>query len=70
MYNDQLRPRAIFVGQVSQEGLPGSSNGWAANVHKSGRLPEGDLIAAREKTVAVKTALGEGWVGERLLEEG
>lgn len=68
--NDQLRPRAVFVGQVPQEGVPGSGNGWAADVHEGGGLPEGEVIAAGEETVAVGTAFGEGWVGQRLLERG
>lgn len=70
MYNDQLRPRAIFVGEVSQEGFPGGGDGWAAHVHEGGGLPEGEVIAVGEKAVAVKTALGEGWVGQELLEGG
>lgn len=31
-------------------------------------MPEGDAIAAGEEAVAVKTAFGEGWVGEGFLQ--
>lgn len=71
MYDDQLRPRAIFVGQVPQEGLPRGGQGGTADVHEGGRLPEGDVVtAAGEEAVAVETAFGEGRVGEVVLEGG
>ena len=70
MQNDQLRSRSIFPGQVSQEALPGSGDGWAADVHERGGLPEGEVVADGDETVAVRSAFGEGRVGERLLEGG
>ena len=70
MHDDKLRPRAIFVGQVPQEGLPGSGDGGPADVHEGGGLPEDEVVAAGEETVAVRTAFGEGGVGKGLLQGG